>query len=150
MSTAPRPAGRGAAAGSTRWCCRYAVRINGLDTVALTKLDVLDKCETVRVCIGYRYRGDFITEFPEEQLALAALEPVYEDIEGWMSPTAGAKNEADLPAKARRYLERLEELIGASLLPGVDRRRSATRRSCARTRRCSAGIPRFVRASSSS
>jgi adenylosuccinate synthase len=93
---------------------RYAVRINGLDTVALTKLDVLDKCETVRVCIGYQYRGDFITEFPEEQLALAALEPVYEDIEGWMSPTSGAKNEADLPAKARRYLERLEELIGVS------------------------------------
>jgi adenylosuccinate synthase len=68
----------------------------------------------VRVCTGYRYRGDLITEFPEEELALAALEPVYEDIEGWMSPTTGAKNETDLPAKARRYLERLEELIGVS------------------------------------
>ena len=111
----------GATTGRPRRCgwfdavvLRYAVRINGLDTVALTKLDVLDKCETVRVCTGYRYRGDLITEFPEEQLALAALEPVYEDIEGWMSPTTGAKNEADLPAKARRYLERLEELIGVS------------------------------------
>jgi adenylosuccinate synthase len=91
---------------------RYATRINGFDTVALTKLDVLDQCETIKVCTGYRWRGDIITDFPEEETAMARLEPVYEEISGWMSSTAGAKNEADLPAKARRYLERLEELIG--------------------------------------
>jgi adenylosuccinate synthase len=91
---------------------RYATRINGFDTVALTKLDVLDQCETIKVCTGYRWRGDIITDFPEEETAMAKLEPVYEEISGWMSSTAGAKNEADLPAKARRYLERLEELIG--------------------------------------
>jgi len=91
---------------------RYAVRINGFDTVALTKLDVLDQCETVRVCTGYRWRGDVITDFPDEETAMAELEPVYEEISGWMSSTVGAKNESDLPAKARRYLERLEELIG--------------------------------------
>ena len=91
---------------------RYAVRINGFDTVALTKLDVLDQCETVKVCTGYRWRGDVITDFPDEETALAELQPVYEEISGWMSSTVGAKNEADLPAKARRYLERLEELIG--------------------------------------
>ena len=91
---------------------RYAVRINGCDTVALTKLDVLDQCETVKVCTGYRWRGDIITDFPEEETAMGELEPVYEEISGWMSSTAGAKNESDLPAKARRYLERLEELIG--------------------------------------
>jgi adenylosuccinate synthase len=109
----------GATTGRPRRCgwfdgvvLRYAVRINGFDTVALTKLDVLDQCETVKVCTGYRYRGDIITEFPEEQTAMGAIEPVYEDISGWMSSTVGAKNEVDLPAKARRYLERLEELIG--------------------------------------
>ena len=91
---------------------RYAVRINGCDTVALTKLDVLDQCETVKVCTGYRWRGDVITDFPGEETAMAELTPVYEEISGWMSSTVGAKNEADLPAKARRYLERLEELIG--------------------------------------
>ena len=91
---------------------RYAARINGFDTVALTKLDVLDECETVKVCTGYRWRGDVITDFPEEETALAELEPVYEEISGWMSSTVGARNEVDLPAKARRYLERLEELIG--------------------------------------
>ena len=109
----------GATTGRPRRCgwfdsvvLRYATRINGFDTVALTKLDVLDQCETVKVCTGYRWRGEVITDFPEEQTAMAELEPVYEEISGWMSSTAGAKNEVDLPAKARRYLERLEELIG--------------------------------------
>ncbi|MBI3635684.1 MAG: adenylosuccinate synthase [Candidatus Rokubacteria bacterium] len=91
---------------------RYAVRINGLDTVALTKLDVLDQCETVKICTAYRYRGDILTEFPEEEAVLKEAEPVYEEIEGWGTPTTHARNEADLPAKARRYLERLEELVG--------------------------------------
>jgi adenylosuccinate synthase len=91
---------------------RYAVRINGLDTVALTKLDVLDQCETIMVCTGYRHRGEILTDFPEDETVVAEAEPVYEEIEGWRAPTGGAKNEADLPAKARRYLERLEELLG--------------------------------------
>jgi adenylosuccinate synthase len=109
----------GATTGRPRRCgwfdavvLRYAVRINGMDTVALTKLDVLDQCETIKICTGYRYRGDVLTEFPEEEAVVAEAEPVYEEISGWTSSTVGAKNEADLPAKARRYLERLEELIG--------------------------------------
>jgi adenylosuccinate synthase len=91
---------------------RYAVRINGLDTVALTKLDVLDQCETIMVCTGYRHRGEILTDFPEDETVVGEAEPVYEEVEGWCAPTGGAKNEADLPAKARRYLERLEELLG--------------------------------------
>jgi adenylosuccinate synthase len=112
----------GATTGRPRRCgwfdavvLRYAVRINGLDTVAVTKLDVLDQCETIKVCTGYRYRGDLITDFPEDESVLAGAEPEYEEITGWMAPTTGAKNEGDLPAKARRYLERLEELIGVPL-----------------------------------
>src|SRR5205807_113448 len=80
--------------------------------VALTKLDVLDPCETLKVCTGYWLGRDIVTDFPAEETAMAKVEPVYEDISGWMTSTAGAKNEVDLPAKARRYLERLEELIG--------------------------------------
>ena len=91
---------------------RYAARINGLDAVALTKLDVLDQCETLKVCVAYRHRGETLTDFPEDENVVAEAEPVYEEIEGWRAPTIGAKNEADLPAKAQRYLERLEELIG--------------------------------------
>src|SRR5438876_2146781 len=91
-------------------------RVTGVQTcalpISLTKLDVLDQCETVRVCVGYRYRGEVLTEFPEDENVVAEAEPVYEEVEGWRAPTGGAKNEADLPAKARRYLERLEELIG--------------------------------------
>jgi len=109
----------GATTGRPRRCgwfdavvLRYAVRINGLDTVAITKLDVLDKCETVKVCTGYRYRGDLLTDFPEEETVLKHAEPVYEELSGWMAPTSHAKHEGELPAKARRYLERLEELIG--------------------------------------
>jgi adenylosuccinate synthase len=109
----------GATTGRPRRCgwfdavvLRYAVRINGLDTVALTKLDVLDQLDTVKVCTAYRYRGELLTEFPEEETILNQVEPVYEDLSGWMAPTSHAKHEGDLPAKARRYLERLEELIG--------------------------------------
>jgi len=110
----------GATTGRPRRCgwfdavvARYATRINGLDTVALTKLDVLDQCETVKICTGYRHRGEILTEFPEDEHVVARAEPVYEEISGWLAPTTGARHEGDLPAKARRYLERLEELTGA-------------------------------------
>ena len=88
------------------------MRINGLDTVALTKLDVLDTLETVKVCTAYLHRGEILTEFPEDETVVAEAQPVYEELEGWRAPTVGARNEADLPAKARRYIERLEELVG--------------------------------------
>jgi adenylosuccinate synthase len=91
---------------------RYAVRINGIETIALTKLDVLDKCETVKICTGYRYQGDVLTDFPVEEAVLQKAEPVYEEMSGWMQSTIGAKIEADLPAKARQYLARIEELSG--------------------------------------
>ncbi len=109
----------GATTGRPRRCgwfdaavVRYAVRINGIATVAVTKLDVLDQSETIKVCTGYRYHGDVLTEFPEEEAVLQEAQPVYEELSGWMAPTSRAKSEAELPAKARRYLERLEELIG--------------------------------------
>ncbi|MBI2218608.1 MAG: adenylosuccinate synthase [Candidatus Rokubacteria bacterium] len=109
----------GATTGRPRRCgwfdsvvLRYAVRLNGLDTVALTKLDVLDQSETIKVCTAYRYQGETITDFPQDDSVLRGAEPVYEEVSGWMSATAGGRSEADLPAKAREYLARLEELIG--------------------------------------
>ncbi|MBI3825828.1 MAG: adenylosuccinate synthase [Candidatus Rokubacteria bacterium] len=109
----------GATTGRPRRCgwfdavvLRYAARINGLDTVALTKLDVLDQCEMVKICTGYRVRGEVITDFPVEESVLSEAEPVYEEVSGWGTPTSHVKNESDLPAKARQYVERLEELIG--------------------------------------
>jgi adenylosuccinate synthase len=91
---------------------RYAARINGFDTIAITKLDVLDACETVKVCVGYRYRGELFTDFPEEETILRDAEPVYEELSGWQTSTHGLREYAELPSKAREYLERLSELIG--------------------------------------
>jgi adenylosuccinate synthase len=112
----------GATTGRPRRCgwfdavvLRYAARINGLDCVALTKLDILDQCETINVCTGYRYQGDVLTEFPEEEAVLTQAEPEYEEMSGWLAPTSRAKSEVDLPAKARQYLDRLQELIGVPL-----------------------------------
>ena len=91
---------------------RYAARINGFDTIALTKLDVLDACETVSICVGYRYEGDILTEFPEEEQIWHGAEPVYEEMSGWQSSTRGLRDYADLPTKAREYLDHLSELCG--------------------------------------
>lgn len=91
---------------------RYAVRVNGLDTIALTKLDVLDKCETVKIGVGYRYRGELLTEFPQEERVWNEAEPVWEEMSGWQTSTAGLRDYADLPTKARQYLDRLAELVG--------------------------------------
>src|SRR5438093_581826 len=79
---------------------RYATRINGLDTVALTKLDVLDQCETLKVCVAYRHRGETLTEFPEDETVVAAAEPVYEEIEGWRAPPAGPPRSTNRDARA--------------------------------------------------
>jgi adenylosuccinate synthase len=109
----------GAVTGRPRRCgwadavgLRYAVRINGMDTLAITKLDVLDACETVKVCTGYRYQGDLLTEFPEEERIWHEAEPVYEEHSGWQTSTQGLREYGELPTKAREYLERLSELIG--------------------------------------
>ncbi|MBI4638692.1 MAG: adenylosuccinate synthase, partial [Candidatus Rokubacteria bacterium] len=82
----------GATTGRPRRCgwldavvLRYAERINGVDTVALTKLDVLDQCDTVKICTGYRYRGEVLTEFPDEVSLLAEAVPVYEEMSGWLA-----------------------------------------------------------------
>ncbi len=91
---------------------RYAVRLNGCEALALTKLDVLDQCEVIKVCAGYRYEGDLLTEFPVEERIWAAAEPAYEELSGWQTSTAGARTLGDLPAKARQYLDRLSELVG--------------------------------------
>jgi adenylosuccinate synthase len=94
---------------------RYATRINGFDTVAVTKLDILDTCETVKICTGYRHRGEVLTEFPEEERIWQEAEPVYEELSGWQTSTRGLTDYSELPSKARSYLERLAELIGVGV-----------------------------------
>jgi len=91
---------------------RYAARINGFDSIALTKLDVLDVCETVKICTGYRQGGEVLTDFPDEERIWDEAEPVYEELSGWQTSTNGLRDYAELPTKARQYLDRLSELCG--------------------------------------
>lgn len=91
---------------------KYAVRISGIGHVALTKLDVLDKIDTIKICIGYKYRGETLTSFPSSLKMLAECAPIYEEMPGWLEDTSGARTLADLPQKAQSYIKRIEELTG--------------------------------------
>jgi len=109
----------GAVTGRPRRCgwydavaVRYAVRVNGLDALALTKLDVLDGLPELQVCTGYRVRGAVIEEMPGDLSQLASCEPVYETLAGWSQPTAAVRAYDDLPAGAKAYIKRIEEITG--------------------------------------
>jgi adenylosuccinate synthase len=109
----------GAVTGRPRRCgwydavaVRYAVRVNGLDALALTKLDVLDGLPELQVCTAYRCRGTSLTEMPGDVAQLAACEPVYETLAGWTAPTKGVRRFEDLPREARAYIARLEDITG--------------------------------------
>jgi adenylosuccinate synthase len=91
---------------------RQTVRTSGIDGIALTKLDILDGFETIRICTGYRLDGEVVDYLPAGQNAQARIEPIYEEIEGWSGSTAGARSWAELPAQAIKYVRRIEELIG--------------------------------------
>jgi adenylosuccinate synthase len=108
----------GATTGRPRRCgwfdaivVRYAARINGLTDVAVTKLDVLDTLDRLAICTGYEYEGDLHTEFPGDVATLDKIAPRYEWLEGWQRSTADARRLEDLPVEARRYLDRMQELI---------------------------------------
>jgi adenylosuccinate synthase len=121
----------GASTGRPRRCgwydavaVRYAVRINGLDALALTKLDVLDGLEQIQVCTGYRQGTETLTEFPSDLWQLTRCEPIYEAHAGWRRPTRGLRRFQDLPPEAQRYIGRLEEVSGvpaAIISTGSDR-----------------------------
>ena len=107
----------GATTGRPRRCgwfdgvvVRFAARVNGLTGLAITKLDVLDTLDEVAVCTGYKVGNDVYTEFPADLALLEQAEPVYEWFPGWKQSTQDARTLSDLPAAARAYLDRLEEL----------------------------------------
>jgi len=109
----------GAVTGRPRRCgwydavaVRYGVRINGLDALALTKLDVLDGLETLDICTAYKCGGQTLTEFPSDLAQLARCTPVYESMPGWKAPTKGCRRYEDLPEAARKYIARLEAVTG--------------------------------------
>lgn len=115
---------------------RYAVQVNGLDALAITKLDVLDTLDEIPVCVAYRHRetGETWTHPPARLSLWNALEPVYETLPGWQQPITQCAHPDDLPAQAQAYLQRLEALTGcpvALVSTGPDREQTLLRRSVA-------------------
>lgn len=92
---------------------RQSVATNGMHGIALTKLDVLDGLEEIKICVGYRLDGEEIDYLPASQGRQARVEPIYETLEGWNETTVGARSWNDLPAQAVKYVRHVEELIGA-------------------------------------
>ena len=90
---------------------RQSIKVGGIDGIALTKLDVLDGFERLRICTGYRLNGALIQHFPSSESEQAAVEPVWEEIDGWSDSTRGARSWAELPATTVKYVRRIEELI---------------------------------------
>ena len=127
----------GASTGRPRRCgwydavvVRYSARINGLDTLALTKLDVLDGLDEVHICTGYATPTGTLTEFPADLRALTGATPIYETMPGWTTPTKGATRMEQLPPEAQRYVRRLEEVSGvdcAIISTGSDRAETIVR-----------------------
>lgn len=90
---------------------RYTARVNGLTGLLITRLDVLDEQPRLLLCTGYRYRGELLEGFPASLRVLRECEPVYEEMEGWQQDTSGARRLDDLPPAARRYLDRISEIV---------------------------------------
>jgi adenylosuccinate synthase len=90
---------------------RQSAAVSGVTGIALTKLDVLDGLETIRICTGYKLGDRRLDHFPANAREQAAVEPIYEEIPGWSESTAGARSWAQLPAPAIKYIRRIEELI---------------------------------------
>jgi adenylosuccinate synthase len=110
----------GATTGRPRRCgwfdgplARYAVQLNGCNRLAVTKLDVLDGLATLRIATSYKLDGQPVSDLPLDADDLARVEPVYEEMPGWQKSTTSTRSYRELPAAARRYIERLEDLAGA-------------------------------------
>ncbi|MEW6409077.1 MAG: adenylosuccinate synthase [Nitrospirota bacterium] len=110
----------GASTGRPRRCgwfdsvvSRYSAMINTLSGLAITKLDILDGCEKINICVGYRYKGKIYEEVPSELNVLEGCEPVYEVVDGWCESTVGIKRYENLPVNAKNYINKIATLTGA-------------------------------------
>jgi adenylosuccinate synthase len=94
---------------------RYAIEMNGIQDLALTKLDVLTGLETLRICTAYAYRGETLTAFPQDSTVLAQCTPLYADLAGWSEDVQGVRRFADLPAATRHFIAQIEHHTGAKV-----------------------------------
>lgn len=124
----------GATTGRPRHCgwfdavlLRYSVMLNGIERVAITKLDVLDDFEEIQVCIGYETNGKFLKDFPSDASTLSRIKPIYETFKGWKTKLSDVKTYAQLPEAARKYVDVIERFSGAKVsMISVGARREQT------------------------
>jgi adenylosuccinate synthase len=112
----------GATTGRPRRCgwfdavvVNHSVRVNGIREMVITKLDVLNDFDSIKICVGYRADGKIFRHVPSNLELLKRSEPVYEEMKGWKTEINGARDFKDLPPDARRYLKRIEKLIGTKM-----------------------------------
>jgi len=112
----------GATTGRPRRCgwfdavaVRYSARLNGFTGIAITKLDILDELESLDICVEYKYNGKSLASFPSQIEVLNNCEPVYETLDGWCADISKVRNYNDLPKNARKYVERISELVGTKI-----------------------------------
>jgi adenylosuccinate synthase len=112
----------GAVTGRPRRCgwldlalLRYSVMVNGINSLVVTKLDVLDKQREIQVCVGYRYKGSALREMPAAAEDLAKVSPEYRALPGWLAPTEGVRDPALLPRPAMDYLRFISEQLGVEI-----------------------------------
>ncbi|MGQ9609983.1 MAG: adenylosuccinate synthase [bacterium] len=121
----------GATTGRPRRCgwfdavaTRYSSRVNGFTSIAVTKLDVLSELDPIKICVGYKYNGEFLTEFPGRIDILRNCKPVYEFMDGWLTDISEIKEYDSLPNNAKKYIQRISELVESKVeLIGIGARR---------------------------
>ncbi len=94
---------------------KYSVMVNGIDEVVVTKLDVLDELEKIKICVGYKHKGKIYTDFPTDINIVENCEPIYEICDGWLENTSVIAKFKNLPQNAKRYIKRLEKLLGTTV-----------------------------------
>jgi adenylosuccinate synthase len=92
---------------------RYTAQLNGMTELAVTKLDILSGLPTLNVCVGYRYQGDLLDDFPQDTEVLAKCEPVYEALPGWQADISALRTQTELPSEVIAYLDRISAFVGA-------------------------------------
>lgn len=124
----------GATTGRPRRCgwfdsviVRHSVMVNGMDEIVVTKLDVLDDLESIKICTAYKFEGSLYNEFPSSARVLAGCEPVYEELPGWKKDTTGVTSYLQLPRNAKNYLKRMQDLLKTKIVlisVGCDRKQT--------------------------
>ena len=94
---------------------KYASSVNGLDSLAVTRLDILDELDKIKICVGYKYNNEILTWYPANLNILSKVEPIYEEFEGWKTSTKGIREYDKLPENAKKYLKRLSEVTNTEI-----------------------------------